>query len=64
MGKIKSKQIRKAAKRLTAENVKFSESFEKNKKVLKGLDVGKKARNQIAGLLAKSKKRELLASGQ
>jgi ribosomal protein S17E len=64
MGKIKSKQVRKAAKILTKENVTFSGSFGKNKNVLKGLVVSKKIRNQIAGLLAKSKKRELAVSSQ
>lgn len=53
MGKIKSKSIRKAAKKLTVEGVKFSKDFSKNKKVLEGLVVGKKTRNQIAGLLAR-----------
>jgi ribosomal protein S17E len=64
MGKIKSRQIRKTAKILDNEKVKFSEDFEKNKDVLKGLNVGKKIRNQIAGLLAKTKKREMLSSKQ
>ncbi len=64
MGKIKSRQIRKTAKILDNEKVKFSEDFEKNKDVLKGLNVGKKIRNQIAGLLAKTKKREMLSFKQ
>jgi len=59
MGKIKSKQVRKAASILTKEGVNFSEHFHKNKKVLSGLTPSKRVRNQIAGLLAKSKKREL-----
>ncbi|OGJ12862.1 hypothetical protein A3K82_00930 [Candidatus Pacearchaeota archaeon RBG_19FT_COMBO_34_9] len=64
MGKIKSKQIRNTAKTLRNEGVKFSESFEKNKGILKGMILSKKIKNQIAGLLAKTKKRELLASAQ
>ncbi len=64
MGKIKSRQIRKAAKILDSEGVKFSGDFEKNKDILKGLNVGKKIRNQIAGLLAKAKKLEMLSSKQ
>lgn len=59
MGKIKSKSIRKAAKVLSSEGVEFSEDFEKNKKVLVGLEMSKKLRNQLAGLTAKIKKREI-----
>ncbi len=59
MGKIKSKSIRKAARTLTSEGVKFSSNFEKNKKILKGLVMSKKLRNQLAGLTAKTKKREI-----
>ena len=59
MGKIKSKPIRRAVKTLTKEGVQFSDNFEKNKKILVGLVVGKKVRNQIAGLLAKTKKAEI-----
>lgn len=59
MGKIKSKSIRKAAKTLSSEGVKFSGDFEKNKKILKGLVMSKKLRNQLAGLTAKTKKREI-----
>ena len=58
MGKIKSRQIRKAATTLSKEDAGISNSFEKNKKVLVGLTQSKKVRNQIAGLLAKMKKRE------
>lgn len=56
MGKIKSKQIRSIAKTLDKEGIKFSEDFKKNKDILKGLTFSKKIRNQIAGLLAKTKK--------
>ncbi len=59
MGKIKSKSIRKAAKTLTNDGVKFTADFEKNKKILKGLIMSKKLRNQLAGLTAKTKKREI-----
>jgi len=62
MGKIKSKPIRKAAKILRSEGVKFSNDFEKNKKILKGLVMSKKLRNQLAGLTAKAKKREISKS--
>jgi ribosomal protein S17E len=58
MGKIKSKQIRNIAKTLDKEGIKFNEDFEKNKNILRGLTLSKKIRNQIAGLLAKTKKRD------
>ncbi len=58
MGKIKSKAIRRASKSLVNEGVKFSEDFEKDKKILEGLVMSKKLRNQMAGLLAKTKKNE------
>jgi ribosomal protein S17E len=61
MGKIKSKLIRKAAKVLNNEGVEFSNEFEKNKKILKGLMLSKKLRNQLAGLTAKTKKREIIS---
>jgi len=59
VGKIKSKSIRKAAKVLVNKGVEFSGNFENNKKVLKGLVMSKKLRNQLAGLTAKTKKREI-----
>ena len=59
MGKIKSKSIRKAAKVLSKEGVEFSGDFRSNKKILKGLVMSKKLRNQLAGLTAKKKKREI-----
>ncbi len=59
MGKIKSKSIRKAAKVLSNEGVDFSNDFGNNKKILEGLVMSKKLRNQLAGLTAKSKKREI-----
>ena len=58
MGKIKSKQIRKAANILGKEETGISGDFEKNKKMLAGMTPSKKVRNQVAGLLAKMKKRE------
>jgi ribosomal protein S17E len=59
MGKIKSKSIRKAAKVLSNEGVEFGEDFGNNKKILEGLVMSKKLRNQLAGLTAKAKKREI-----
>ncbi len=54
MGKIKSKSVRKIAKTFSRENIKFGKDFEENKKILTGLTVSKKIRNQIAGLMAKT----------
>lgn len=62
MGKIKSKMIRKGARTLKNEGIIFSENFEKNKKILQGLVISKKLRNQLAGLMAKTKKREILTA--
>ena len=59
MGKIKSKSIRKATKLLANEGVKFNSNFEEDKKILKGLVISKKLRNQMAGLMSKTKKAEI-----
>lgn len=59
MGKIKSKLVRRAARNLSNDGVNFSNDFEKNKKILEGLVISKKLRNQMAGLTAKTKKREI-----
>jgi len=58
MGKIKSKAIRKSAKILEREGVELSGNFERNKKILNCMSLGKKIRNQLAGLIAKTKKRK------
>lgn len=59
MGKTKSKSLRKTAKTLNVEGVKFSESFEKNKRILEGMELSKKLRNQLAGLFTRTKKQEI-----
>lgn len=59
MGKTKSKSIRKTVKTLNAEGVGFHDNFEKNKKVLEGLGLSKKLRNQMAGLLTRTKKQQI-----
>jgi ribosomal protein S17E len=59
MGKIKSKSIRKASKTLANEGVKFNSNFEEDKKILKGFVIGKKLRNQLAGLMVKTKRMEM-----
>ena len=58
MGKIKSKLIRRTAQTLIQKGVIFNDKFENNKGVLGTILPSKKIRNQIAGLLAKTKKFE------
>lgn len=64
MGKIKSKAIKRAAEALRKKEVNFSNSFESNKKILGDMLPSKKIRNQMAGLLAKIKKREMKAAAK
>jgi ribosomal protein S17E len=59
MGKTKSKSLRKTAKTLNVEGVKFNQNFEKNKRILEGLNLSKKLRNQLAGLFTRTKKQEI-----
>ena len=58
MGKVKSKAVRKAVDTLVKEDIKFSEDFEENKQILKKIPIGKKLRNQMAGLATRTKKAE------
>ncbi len=58
MGKIKPKSVRKSVETLSKEEIEFSNNFEGNKKVLKGMAISKKLRNQLAGLMTKKKKTE------
>jgi ribosomal protein S17E len=60
MGKTKSKSLRKASKTINAAGVKFNGNFEKNKKILVGLTLSKKLRNQMAGLMTRTRKQELV----
>ena len=62
MGKTKTKSLRKASKILMNDGVKFNENFEKNKKILEGLEISKKLRNQLAGLMARTKKQGITVS--
>lgn len=64
MGKIKPKSVRKAAVNLLERGIEFEEDFEKNKKILGNDLPSKKMRNQLAGLIAKMKKRERLENEQ
>jgi ribosomal protein S17E len=58
MGKIKSKQVKRAAHELMQAGVEFSENFEINKKILGREMPSKKMRNKIAGYLSRFKKQE------
>mgnify|MGYP001587409790 CR=1 FL=1 len=64
MGKIKSKSVKRAAEVLVEKGIEFTDSFEKNKKVLEGVAPSKKLRNQMAGLLTKLRKRQLEAKAK
>ncbi len=56
MGRIKSKLVKRTANILLKQENKFSDKFENNKKLLKGLTPSKKIRNQIAGFITRQKK--------
>ena len=58
MGKIKSKLIRRTAKKFIEEGIGFTEDFKDNKKILSDTMPSKKIRNQMAGLLVTIKKQE------
>ncbi|HTZ41724.1 MAG TPA: 30S ribosomal protein S17e [Candidatus Omnitrophota bacterium] len=58
MGKIKTKLIKKTSVVLNKKDIPFSESFDYNKKILGNTMPSKKIRNQIAGFLARIKRRE------
>jgi len=60
MGKIKQKLVRRTADTLLKKNLDFKDDFENNKKLLGNSIPSKKIRNQIAGLIAKIKKKEKL----
>lgn len=59
MGRIKSKLIKRTSKNLLSEENKFTDNFEENKQILGNLMPGKKIRNQIAGYLARLKKKKV-----
>ena len=58
MGKIKSKLIKRTANELIKKGVQFSKSFEENKEILGKTMPSKKIRNQMAGFLARLKKKK------
>ena len=60
MGKIKTKLVKRTGELLIEKGIDFTESFEKNKRILGRTMPSKKIRNQIAGYLSRIKKREKL----
>ena len=57
MGKIKSKLIKRTAENFVARDIPFNEKFENNKRILGRTMPSKKIRNQIAGYIARLKRR-------
>jgi len=57
MGRIKSKLVKRTAKALLKNENKLGSNFDKNKKVLAGTLPSKKIKNQIAGYIARLKKK-------
>ncbi len=58
MGKIKTRLIKRTAEGLMKESLEFDDTFEKNKVILGREMPSKKVRNQIAGYIARVKKRQ------
>ena len=56
MGRTKSKLVKRTANTLLKQENKFTDKFEDNKRLLKGLTPSKKIRNQIAGFITRFKK--------
>jgi len=58
MGRIKSKLVKRTVNSLLKEENSFTDKFDENKELIKGLTPSKKIRNQIAGHLVRLKKKE------
>ncbi|MBU2612672.1 MAG: 30S ribosomal protein S17e [Nanoarchaeota archaeon] len=61
MGKIKTKQVKRASNELMQNGLEFHDNFEKNKNILGKEMPSKKMRNKMAGYLSrfiKQKKKE------
>jgi len=59
MGRIKSKLVKRTAHSLLKEENKFTLGFDNNKRLLQDSMPSKKIRNQIAGYIARLRKKEL-----
>ena len=64
MGRIKSKIVKRSTLTLLKADNKFTDKFNDNKDLLKGLTDSKKVRNQIAGYVSRIKKRNQLKNPQ
>lgn len=62
MGRIKSKLVKRTSLTLLKEENAFTDKFENNKELIKGLTESKKVRNQIAGYITRKKKSEFKPS--
>jgi ribosomal protein S17E len=58
MGKIKSKQVKRAIHGLVDSGIDFSEDFSENKKILGKEMPSKKMRNKMAGYATRLKKKK------
>jgi ribosomal protein S17E len=58
MGKIKSKQVKRASNELMQNGINFHEEFEKNKIILGKEMPSKKMRNKMAGYLSRFMKQK------
>lgn len=64
MGRIKSKVVKRTSWALLKEENRFTDKFEQNKDLLRGLTPSKKVRNQIAGYISRIKKRNLFINAK
>lgn len=58
MGRIKGKLVKRTSNLLLAEENVFTNKFDKNKRIIKNSMPSKKIRNQIAGYIARVKKKK------
>ena len=56
MGRIKSKLVKRTSLNLMKEENIFTDKFEDNKDLVRGITPSKKIRNQIAGYITRKKK--------
>jgi ribosomal protein S17E len=60
MGRIKTAMVKRTAHQLMVGNDDFSQDFEVNKKLLKGLMPSKPIQNKVAGYISRLKKQQTL----
>ena len=64
MGRVKSTMIKKSATQLFEKDIKFNDSFENNKKLLKGAISYKSLRNKVAGQIVHLARKKKLKENQ